>query len=104
MKKNEFILCECGCDEHQMIFKYDDDPDWDNVFVSYHLPTQPFWRRLVTGIKYILGKKSRYGHWGEIILDGDETTIERFENVVDALKVIQRNQKLKNEIHGNKAG
>jgi hypothetical protein len=79
------------------MFKYDDDPDWENVYISYHLQSHTLWERIKTAFNHILGKKSRYGDFGEIILGSDDTTIEKFEHIVDALKNIQRNQKIKEE-------
>jgi len=97
MKKYDVILCECQCDEHQIIFKYDTDPDWENVYISYHLQSDTLWERIKTAFNHILGKKSRYGDFGELVLDSEDTTIEKFEHIVDALKNIQRNQKIKEE-------
>ena len=78
MKKYDIILCECNCDEHQIIFKYDDDKDWENIYISYHLQSNHFWERLKSGIKHIFGYKSRYGNFGELILEPDDTTIKKF--------------------------
>ena len=97
MKKYDVILCECQCDEHQIIFKYDTDPDLENVYISYHLQSDTLWERIKTAFNHILGKKSRYGDFGELVLDSEDTTIEKFEHIVDALKNIQRNQKIKEE-------
>lgn len=86
MKKVDVIICECSCDEHQIIFKYDNDPEWENVYISYHLQNRSFINRLKYAIKYIFGYKSIYGHWGELILRPDDDTIGKFENVVNVLK------------------
>ena len=100
MKKYDIILCECQCSEHQILFQYDDDPDWENLYISYHLQNYGFWNRLIKGIRYIFGFKSRYGNFGELVLEADDTTIEKFEHIVDALKNIQKNQIIKkDEIH-----
>jgi hypothetical protein len=96
-KVNDLILCECSCDEHQMIFKYDDDPDWENVFISYYLLSDTFWGKIKTAFRHILGHKSRYGDFGEIILGADDDTIEKFENVVKHLKLVQEHEKKERE-------
>lgn len=91
-KVNDLILCECHCDEHQMIFKYDDDPDWENVYISYYLQSDTLWGKIKTAVKHIFGYKTRYGDFGEIILGSDDDTIEKFENVVKHLKLVKQHQ------------
>ena len=86
---NDLIICEANCSEHQMIFKYQDDPDWENVYISYYLQEDTIWNR----IKYLFGYKSKYGVFGEIILAPDDATIEKFENVVKHLKMVQEHSK-----------
>lgn len=68
MSKHIFnVNCACGANEHHMTFTY---YDGDNeVYVQYFLQSQPFWKRLILGIKYIFGYKCRYGHFGETVLD-----------------------------------
>lgn len=103
MKVDELILCDCHCPEHQMIFQYDDDPNWESVFVTFHLQNQTFWGRIKSAVKHIFGFKSKYGDFGEIVLQADDATIEKFQNVVDKLKSVQEFElKKTNEIHGNK--
>jgi len=99
---NDLILCECHCDEHQMIFKYDKEPEWENVFISYYLQSDTFWGRIKTAIKYIFGYKSRYGDFGEIILEPNKDTVEKFENVVKHLKLVMKTQEEKRERIKNK--
>lgn len=94
MKVNDLIICEASCSEHQMIFKYDsENPDWGNVYISYHLENVSFWNR----IKYLFGFKTRYGAFGEIILSADDPTIEKFENVIKHLKLVQKHEKKREE-------
>lgn len=104
---NELILCDCHCPEHQMIMSYNkevfdiDDKEniWycENVYVHYHLQGHSFWERLKNGINHILGKKSRYGDFGEIVLDADDDTIAKFQRVTDKLKEIQTSRKIHEE-------
>lgn len=91
MRVNDIILCECCCVEHQMIFQYDDEPNWENVYITYHLQKKDFWSRF----KHLFGYKSIYGDFGEIILGADDNTIKKFENVVKHLKMIKEVQEKK---------
>lgn len=94
---NDLILCECHCDEHQMTFKYDSEPEWENIYISYYLQSNTLWNRIETAIRHIFGHRSRYGDFGEIILEPDDVTIEKFENVVKHLKIVQDHQESEKE-------
>lgn len=67
-----YIECECSSMEHNAridVFPgYEQDPE-PRMFLSMHLKTGDFWYRLVKGIKYILGYRSRYGEYDEIIIN-----------------------------------
>lgn len=81
----ELVLCNCGSAEHQLIFRAfecDDDP-W--VYVTIHLRKFPFWKRLVNGVKYIFGHRSKYGDFDEIILTPDH--YEQLQRVIMYLAI-----------------
>lgn len=80
--KTSLVLCDCGSAEHQLIIHHDLEDKL--VFVHFHLNKRPFWRRVILGIKYIFGYRSRYGHFDEIVLNS--THAEQFQNLVDTLK------------------
>lgn len=68
------FVCDCGDAEHQFIVSYFDDtvdPD-DFTYVQIHLNQLPFWQRLVAGVRYVLGRQSRFGAFGEILLSPSE--------------------------------
>lgn len=89
-KHEDLILCECSSTDHQLLFLYDDDPNWDRVYVHFHLsPDYGFWKRLWRGIKYAFGYRSRYGDFDEIILRPDDA--EKFQKIADKLKELQGN-------------
>lgn len=70
MEKVLFI-CDCGDIEHQMIIL--NDPTEKEIYFEIHLSdNKKFFQRLWIGIKYIFGKKSKYGNWDEIILNQEE--------------------------------
>ena len=84
----ELIICDCGSVEHQIIFMWFDDND-DNddkeVFAQVHLTTnKTFWKRIISGVRYIFGYKSRFGNFDEIILTNDH--VEGLKNVIKKLE------------------
>lgn len=70
-RKDLLLLCDCAKTEHQIVFTYfDDDPLGDTfIYVHFFLSDQSFWKRLITGIRYIFGHTSKYGHWDEILIN-----------------------------------
>lgn len=65
--EQHWIVCECSSLEHFITISYEPDLD-ECVYVSVHLSNVPFWKRLKLGIQYILGRKSKYGNFEEIVL------------------------------------
>ena len=66
---NEYkiFICACNSFEHQAIFWKD-----DNLYIYIHLRTyRNFFKRLIYGIRYIFGYKSRFGSWDEFIFNED---------------------------------
>lgn len=87
MKRDEWIICECSSLEHFMQISY--EPDFDEyVYVTIHLSELPFWKRLIFGIKYIFGYKSKYGNFEEIILGKKKLkkTIDVFSQCYQCMK------------------
>lgn len=73
------LTCECvGGDmelDHAVTFvlqnlRFTDGAEVPEAFLTTHLHVcqNTFWRRLKTGIGFILGKKSRYGHYMETLI------------------------------------
>ena len=68
---NEIYLCDCASHEHT--FKLFADNEYQEVFISPYLSTYfTFWQRLLHGVKYIFGYKSRYGSYDSIILKKED--------------------------------
>jgi len=59
-------VCLCHDPEHDVRFTHYDD---DEIYVSVHLPNDIWYKRIWVGIKYIFGYKSRYGHFGETLMN-----------------------------------
>ena len=102
---NEILLCECFSTEHQIIFSYIEDEEYnkDNnvlpayfgeVFMHIHLYSRKgFFSKLKYAIKYIFGYKCKYGAWEEMILSLDD--IEKLEKIVQFMK---KSKKIKEEL------
>lgn len=79
MKSEQFFICQCGSLEHFMVVSYEPTVS-DFVYVSIHLSPLPFLKRLKLGLLYILGRRSKYGNFEEIVLDK-----EKLKKVIDNL-------------------
>lgn len=60
----QYFSCACSAMEHTVRLTYYDD----DFFLEIFLDNGTFWNRLVNGIKYIFGFKSKYGHFGSWLL------------------------------------
>lgn len=68
--ENNLFICNCSDIEHQMIVSIDSEDKEKEIYVSIHLSDyHNFFQKLWIGIKYIFGKKSKYGNWDVIILN-----------------------------------
>lgn len=76
------ICCACGDLEHNMIYRVDrDEPE---VWLYFTLNKESFFKRLILGIKYIFGYQSRYGMYGEILVD--KNNVNHFKKIYDHVK------------------
>lgn len=80
MKSEHWVVCECGSLEHFMQISYEPQLD-DCVFVTIHLSELPFWKRVKLAFLYVLGRKSKYGNFEEIILNK-----KQLKKVIDVMK------------------
>lgn len=56
--------CACASAEHILILN---DEFSDYLYLQIHLAPLPFFKRLVKGIRYIFGGRSKYGDFDEVI-------------------------------------
>ena len=63
--RKELFVCDCGDLEHQFVISSYGD---NEIYLSILLDNMTFWSRL----KYLFGFKSKYGAFGEIILNNTE--------------------------------
>ena len=92
-ESHDILICECHSTEHQMVINYSEDeyPDGTKinmVYIHTHLNKNPFWKRLMYGIKYIFGYKCRYGAFDEFIVNPKDA--DKIQEIVDYLKKIEK--------------
>lgn len=68
--KEKLFRCVCSSMEHHLVLTYDNDVLYVSVFLSEH----NLLGRIKTALKYIFGYKCKFGHWEEIVLDGDKVS------------------------------
>lgn len=81
--KKDIIVCECNSPEHQIVIYYDEDDNENMCYLHVHLNRRPFWSRLIYGIRYIFGRKCRFGAFEEFIFNPDDG--EKLQNLVNYL-------------------
>jgi len=63
----EYFECACFSDEHTLKFTY--DPEVNELYTSVYLHQYGnLFRRLWVALKYVLGYRSKYGHWDCFLL------------------------------------
>lgn len=71
----ELYVCDCSDVEHNFIvWTVDDDPYEKSLYIDIHLTNKSLWYRIKYAVKYIFGKKSKYGAYTEIILNKDSAS------------------------------
>jgi len=67
-QENTFIICDCTSDEHIIRFVY--EPTEKDLSMSVHLcDYRNVFQRMWVAIKYVLGYKSKYGHWDCVVFN-----------------------------------
>lgn len=79
--ENKVIFCECQSPEHQIIFFYDKEDDV--IYMETHLSnSKSIWKRIISGIKYIFGYKSKFGNFDSLVLGFKQ--IKELDDVVNS--------------------
>jgi len=93
-ESKDVLICSCNSDEHQYLIYYSDNES-PNGQVSptvhihpYLITHKSFWKRVVVGIKYMFGYKTKYGHWDEFMFDPSDA--DKLQDVVDYLRKIKK--------------
>ena len=84
---NEYFECDCHSPEHTLQFaveEIDEVSDWryPELYVTAYLRIwERGWKRLIKGVKYVLGQKPKYGFFDSFILRS--TDAGRFKDLID---------------------
>ena len=81
------VKCCCHDTEHSAELTYFDN-DWELTF-SFHLcPHGGLLERLRKAVRYVLGRRCRYGHWDTILVGADAAAeiIDFLRGYVDSRK------------------
>lgn len=62
--KRTLFTCACGSIQHSFVVSADED----NAYLEIHLSPLPFWKRFLNAARYLLGGRSRWGDFEEIVL------------------------------------
>ncbi len=62
--KRTLYVCKCHSMQHSFVVSADED----DVFIEVHLTPLPLWQRVKNAVRYVLGKRSKYGDFEEILL------------------------------------
>ncbi len=90
LDKTEVLICECFSPDHQWLLTVTEEHNGGvggqtmTGYIHPHLVKKSFWYRLKYGIKYIFGRKSRYGAWDEIIVT--KQNVKVLEDFVNKIK------------------
>lgn len=66
--KRTLFTCRCFSLEHSFFVSADED----DLFIEVHLASAPFWVRVKNAIRYVLGGKSEWGDFEEILLSPEQ--------------------------------
>lgn len=58
-----YVECDCYSEEHTLRFIIDDDKEYPALHTITFMQTGTFFARLWNAIRYICGRKCRYGHF-----------------------------------------
>ena len=78
------IGCECHSFEHQFTLMYDDE---GYFYLVTHLSAHGFFHRLKVALRFVLGYRSRYGDWDEVIVGYRE--VKRIRDFVEGYLVLR---------------
>lgn len=101
--EKEVLICDCFSTEHQFVFTYckgEYENEFDDLSIEIRLVHRfGFWKRIVVGIKYIFGYRSRFGDWD--CFDFDHENCDKLINALQNLKknrqeIIERHERNKN--------
>ena len=73
------LICKCHSTDHQLIFQFEENREYSQVYMEVHLNKRPLLSRIKYAIKYIFGYQSRYGAFDEFLVNKKD--VEKFEKI-----------------------
>lgn len=75
----EYVICACNHLDHMIVLNAGMDDKRMDVSMDIHLSPLPFWQRLSHAFWYVLGRRSKYGDYEEVVLGREQmSSIMRF--------------------------
>lgn len=68
----EFVICACNHLDHLVVLNAGMDEKRLDVSMDIHLSPLPWWKRISHAFWYVLGRRSRYGDFEEIMLGREQ--------------------------------
>lgn len=92
--KEELLICACEDVEHSIVIRYDEDDGspMGMVYMDIHLSVLPLRKRLVHGLRYIFGRRCRYGDFDEFVFRPKD-----WKKLADAADYLKRLEEIENE-------
>jgi hypothetical protein len=76
----EYFECKCNHAEHVLRFTYDEDGN--DIYTEVQLSPRSFLGRLLVAIRYLFGRKCKFGAW--------DCTLLRNEDIPRLIKLLER--------------
>lgn len=77
--KTDIMICGCGDPAHHLLFTLDEDAP--QVWLHYQLLLEPWYKRIWYGVRYIFGHQSRYGAYGELVIN--ESNVDKLQQIIE---------------------
>lgn len=69
--KRTLYVCKCFSMQHSFVVCADEE----DLLIEVHLTPLPFWKRLRNAVRYVLGGRSVYGDFEEVLLDPTDALV-----------------------------
>lgn len=67
----EYFECQCGADEHRLVFHYDAEEPELTLSVCLNI-WEPWYKRLWAAVKHTFGYRPMFGHYDTFMLHPDD--------------------------------
>jgi hypothetical protein len=98
--KKYYLECVCGHDGHRLVFTLDPDEEFPDVWLDIFLEDTVWYKRWWKALKYALGYKSAYGHFGSWGIHPNDIPKMR-AMLTDFNKAYKKSKRSNNKEHSN---